>query len=71
MFGKDLKYNPDTAEWEGFPERSFDGQVKGSKDFMKLAKNTYRVLLGRGMKACYVHFMDKDTERYFRSRIRK
>lgn len=71
IFGPDLKYNPDTAEWEGHPEYSFDNQVKGSKDFLQLVKNTYRVLLGRGMKACYVHFMDKDTERYFRSRVRK
>jgi len=71
IFGKDLRYNPDTAEWEGFPDCSFDSQVKSSTDFLKLVKNTYRVLLGRGMKACYVHFMDKDTERYFRSRIRR
>lgn len=71
IFGKDLRYNPDTAEWEGFPEFSHDGQVKSSKDFLQLVKNTYRVLLGRGMNACYVYFMDKETERYFRSRIRK
>ena len=71
IFGSDLKYNPDTAEWEGIPGNSYDGQVKSSQDFLKLVKNTYRVLLGRGMKACYVCFMDKDTERYFRSRIRK
>jgi uncharacterized protein len=32
-------------------------------------KNTYRVLLSRGMKGCYVHFMDKDTERFVRSRM--
>jgi hypothetical protein len=71
IFGKDLRYNPDTAEWEGFPEFSYDSQVKGGKDFLQLVKNTYRVLLGRGMNACYVYFMDKETERYFRSRIRK
>ncbi|AOM79494.1 DUF2075 domain-containing protein [Pedobacter steynii] len=71
IFGKDLRYNPDTAEWEGFSECSYDSQVKSSVDFLQLVKNTYRVLLGRGMRACYVHFMDKDTERYFRSRIRK
>ncbi|PTS92729.1 peptidase S24 [Pedobacter sp. HMWF019] len=71
IFGKDLKYNPDTAVWEGFPECSHDNQVKSSNDFLQLVKNTYRVLLGRGMKACYVYFMDKDTERYFRSRIRR
>ncbi|MBD1422632.1 DNA/RNA helicase domain-containing protein [Sphingobacterium chuzhouense] len=57
IFGNDLKYNPDTGEWEGFSENSHDGQVKGSENFVQLVKNTYRVLLGRGMKACYVYFM--------------
>jgi hypothetical protein len=36
---------------------------------VSLVKNTYRVLLSRGMKGCYVHFMDKDTERFVRSRM--
>ena len=36
-----------------------------------LVKNTYRVLLTRGQKGCYVCFLDKDTENYFRSRIRR
>jgi len=27
------------------------------------------VLLSRGMKGCYVYFMDKDTERFVRSRM--
>ncbi|MBD1425704.1 DNA/RNA helicase domain-containing protein [Sphingobacterium arenae] len=58
------------SQW-GFPENSHDGQVKGSEVFVQLVKNTYRVLLGRGMKACYVYFMDKETERYFRSRVRR
>jgi len=70
IFGTDLRYNPDRAEWEGFPENSHDSAVKGA-DYLQLVKNTYRVLLGRGMKACYVYFMDKETERYFRSRVRK
>jgi len=33
-----------------------------------LVKNTYRVLLTRGMKGCYVCFLDKATEDFFRSR---
>jgi DUF2075 family protein len=31
--------------------------------------NTYRVLLTRGLKGCYVCFLDRDTERFVRSRI--
>jgi DUF2075 family protein len=30
-------------------------------------KNTYRTLMTRGMKGCYVHFVDKETEEYFKS----
>lgn len=70
IFGLDLTYNLDTQSWEGNPEKSNDVQVKRAKGaFIDLAKNTYRVLLSRGMKGCYVHFMDKDTERFFRSRM--
>jgi DUF2075 family protein len=36
---------------------------------VQLVKNTYRVLLTRGMKGCYVHFMDKAPENFFRSRM--
>jgi len=31
--------------------------------------HTYRVLLTRGMLGCYVYFMDKDTERFVKSRM--
>lgn len=72
IFGKDLVYNFDKQGWEGHPEESSDNIVKRSKgQFVDLVKNTYRVLLSRGMKGCYVYFMDKDTERFFKSRIEK
>jgi DUF2075 family protein len=72
IFGNDLVYDFDEQSWKGHPENSADNVVKRSKDkFMDLAKNTYRVLLSRGMKGCYVHFMDKDTERFFKSRMEK
>lgn len=69
IFGSDLKFNLDKSEWEGFPENSCDTQVNNSDNFLQLVKNTYRVLLSRGMKGCYVYFMDKETEQFFRSRI--
>ncbi|SMC87773.1 DUF2075 domain-containing protein [Pedobacter africanus] len=70
IFGKDIKYNPLTRQLEGFEEFSYDHQAAGTH-FLRLIKNSYRVLLGRGMKGCYVYFVDKETEEYFRSRIRK
>jgi DUF2075 family protein len=36
-----------------------------------IIKNTYRTLMTRGMKGCYVYFVNKDVENYFRSRIKK
>lgn len=69
IFGDDLKFNPDESTWEGHPEKSHDVQVRNSENFLQLVKNTYRVLLTRGMKGCYVYFMDKETERFFRSRL--
>lgn len=69
IFGNDLKFNPDESVWEGVPEKSFDTPVKSSSNFLQLVKNTYRVLLTRGMKGCYVYFMDKETERFFKSRL--
>lgn len=69
IVGKDLVYRFDNG-WTGNPAESFDTVVKRSKyQFVELVKNTYRVLLTRGMKGCYVHFMDRETEKFVRSRI--
>jgi len=70
IFGKDLFYNPKLGKWEGRVEYSKDSVVKRAKEqFLDFVKNTYRVLLSRGMKGCYVYFMDKETENFFRSRL--
>ncbi|WP_395685790.1 DNA/RNA helicase domain-containing protein [Caenimonas koreensis] len=36
-----------------------------------IIKNTYRTLMTRGMKGCYVYCTDQETAAYFRSRLRK
>ena len=70
IFGNDLAYNLTSREWEGHPECSHDGVVKrAGGTFLSLVKNTYRVLLTRGLRGCYVCFTDEATERYFRSRM--
>lgn len=70
IWGPDLRYDLDNQNWIGDKTQSADSVVKRSKDqFVDLVKNTYRVLLSRGMAGCYVHFMDKDTERFVRSRM--
>ena len=70
IFGLDLRFSFDRQGWEGHPEESCDTVVRRSKKtFNDLVKNSYRVLLSRGLKGCFVHFMDKETERFVKSRI--
>ncbi|MCI0497193.1 MAG: DUF2075 domain-containing protein [Thermoplasmata archaeon] len=69
IWGPDLVYRFGKG-WIGQKEYSHDTVVKGSKDrFVDLVKNTYRVLLSRGLKGCFIHFMDKDTEKFVKTRI--
>ncbi len=70
ILGKDLTFDAANATWIGDPSQSADSIVRRSKrDFLRNVKNTYRVLLSRGMKGCYVTFLDPGTENFFRSRI--
>jgi DUF2075 family protein len=70
IWGRDLTYDLDRQAWAGNPAQSYDKVVKRAKaEFIDLVKNTYRVLLTRGLKGCFVCFVDKDTERFVRSRI--
>jgi DUF2075 family protein len=48
---------------------SHDSVVKKSpeEEFVNLVKQTYRVLLTRGMKGCYVYLEDAATREFFLS----
>lgn len=52
-YKKELKENPILAE------------VKADE----IIRNTYRTLMSRGMKGCYVYFTDSKTADFFRSRL--
>jgi DUF2075 family protein len=73
IFGEDLRYDSDTGSWIGDKSKSHDSEVKrGARtesEFVALLKNTYRILLTRGMSGCYVYFQDDATRDFFRSRI--
>ncbi|MBI2173280.1 MAG: DUF2075 domain-containing protein [Candidatus Aenigmarchaeota archaeon] len=72
IFAKDLIWDPELRQWVGKPENSSDSAVKRDKqNFTSFVKNVYRVLMTRGMKGCYVYFMDENTRKYFESRIEK
>ena len=58
-------------------DKSLNGYKKARKGNPKAAdkkadtiiKNTYRTLMTRGQKGCYVYFVDKEAENFFRSRV--
>jgi hypothetical protein len=59
-----------------------DSSIKGYKQTLKedpeiavrkadaIIKNTYRTLMSRGMKGCYVYFVDEMTRNHFQKQIR-
>ena len=71
IFGNDLVYRPREG-WIGRKEFSYDGGLKrgtSDEDFTRLVKNTYRVLLSRGLKGASVYFADEKTRDFVESRI--
>lgn len=70
IIGKDLVYNKETDSLKANINEIKDPMLRRApENFEIYVKNIYRTLLSRGMKGCYVYFMDKDTERFFRSRM--
>jgi hypothetical protein len=43
--------------------------IEGKHQLDRIIKNTYRTLMTRGMKGCYIYCTDKETADYFRSRM--
>ena len=72
IVGPDITYDFKANRWRAVKESSADRSVsRGTtpEQFLALVRNSYRVLLTRGMKGCYVYFCDPDAERFFRSRM--
>ena len=71
IFGTDLVYRHGQG-WVGQPQHSHDKPVKRSGlAFDSLVKNTYRVLLTRGLRGCFLCFLDKETEQFVRGQVEK
>jgi len=73
IFGRDLVWRPRKG-WVGQPEFSHDSVVKRAARedldrFTGLVKNTYRVLLTRGLRGCSVYFQDEQTRDFLLSRV--
>jgi len=69
IWGRDLRYDPGTGDWVADRAHLRDPMVRNAGDAMlALLRRTYRVLLSRGMKGCYVYFQDEATHNFVRSR---
>jgi DUF2075 family protein len=73
IFGRDLVWRARKG-WIGQPEFSQDSVVRRGAQkepgrFTDLVKNTYRVLLTRGLRGCYVYFEDEQTRDFVLSRV--
>jgi len=72
IFGNDLVFDSVENKWRAVPENSHDTQIKrNNPNLTNHLKNVYRVLLTRAHKGVYIYFMDKDTEKYFKSHLPK
>ena len=81
IVGPDLVVRSGKVKTQPEKRASTDRSIHGWKQMMKdeprdtrtrldaIIKNTYRTLMTRGQKGCYVYFDDKETERFFKNRI--
>lgn len=78
IIGQDLSYKNNKVVTDGFKRSSNDQSLKGFKEMMKknpsealqkadaIIKNTYRTLMTRGMKGCYIYCCDPALAEHFR-----
>ena len=74
LIGKDLTYNPETFKVETHKEAiSTDDKSSGIRnattsleDARRLILNTYKTLLTRGQKGCYVYCEDENLRKYMK-----
>ncbi len=83
IVGKDLIVRDNIVLVDPSKRSSQDQSIKGYKSMLKsdpekakaltrsIIKNTYRTLMTRGLKGCYVYFEDKLTEEYFINKLAK
>ncbi len=82
IIGEDLVVRNGIVITDASNRASSDNSVKGYKKMIKenpieafktldrIIKNTYRTLMTRGMKGCYIYCVDKETANYFKEQIK-
>lgn len=81
IIGNDLRYENGKVITDFTKRAKTDQSIKGLKKLMKenydeanriadeIIKNTYRVLMSRGQKGCYIYCEDKALAAYIRNRV--
>ncbi|WP_090791798.1 DNA/RNA helicase domain-containing protein [Paenibacillus sp. GP183] len=81
IIGEDLRYENGRIMTDPFNRAKTDKSLTGFKSLYKknkdealriadqIIKNTYRTLMTRGMKGCYVYCMDPDLKKYLIQRM--
>jgi uncharacterized protein len=81
IVGRDLLYRSGKLVTAVENRSRMDRSVRGYKSALRsepqktaelvdrLIRNTYRTLMTRGLKGCYIHCVDPETQGYFKSRL--
>ena len=74
IVGPELSVNTETGKLEIIKEHYRDKKgsagIESDDVLKKYIINIYKTLLTRGIKGCYVYFVDKEVEKYFRRLIK-
>lgn len=71
IIGPDLTFDANKDSLSGDFSKTQDPTLKrDKKGFDQFVKNIYRVLLTRGLRGCYVYFVNKEVEEFVRKRIK-
>jgi DUF2075 family protein len=57
------------ASLKGYKKELKDDPIGAELKADELIRNTYRTLMSRGMKGCYVYFVDETTAEYFKNKL--
>jgi len=83
IIGNDMRFEKGKIETDFMQRANTDQSLKGIKSLYKkepekakeiadeIIKNTYRTLMTRGMKGCYVYCVDKNLAEYLKERLNK
>ena len=59
----------DRTTFKGFKKELKENPEAAAAKADQIIRNTYRTLMTRGMKGCYLYFMDPETAEYFKSKL--